>query len=443
MGVITAKFGGSSVADAKQIRKTKEIVLSNSERHYIIVSGPGKRFKEDEKITDLLYEYQKLTIEKGNQNDKSKIFSIISERFIRLKKELNIYIDIESSLEKIVSDLAAGANADYAASRGEFLNAKLIAAFYGYDFIDAAGLILFSADGTFLAEETNDVLKKTLAKHERAVIPGFYGTLPNGSIKTFSRGGSDITGAVVARASNSDIYENWTDVSGFLMADPRIVENPRPISVISYREQRELSFMGASVFHEDAITPARLAGIPINIKNTNSPTDAGTMIVADDTNAAKIKMQVKGISGKKNYTSLHIYKNEIGGGASLLPSIFTILHNHNIMPDFTLTTVDAAAIYFAKKIDKTMINIISKDIDSKINAEEISIKENLSFIGIVGDNIGGNPIIAEKITIALKENGIELYGAAFAVSKTTILISIADKDYEKAIRAIYSKLVKE
>jgi aspartate kinase len=435
MGIIIAKFGGSSVADAEQIRKTKDIVASNPDRRYVVVSGPGKRSKEDEKITDLLYKYQKLATS-GDNSGAAAIFSVIEERFIGLKKELSVDIDIESALAKAAADLAAGASADYAASRGEFLNAQLIAAFYGYDFVDATGLVLFDKDGAFLTEETNTALEAELAKHERAVLPGFYGTTPDGNLKTFSRGGSDVTGALVARAVRADVYENWTDVSGFLMADPRVVENPRRVPTISYREQRELSYMGASVLHEDAVTPARLAGIPINIRNTNAPGDAGTMIVADAGCAG-----IKGIAGKKGWTLLSVYNNATGGGGRLLAPVFNVGRadgtQAGFAPDFVLTAVDAAALYFAPELDGASINAALKK--RLAGAERIDVTEGITLIAVVGGDVGADANTAAKIARSLAEAGIKSYGSCFAVSETNITVGVADKDYEAAIRAIYAK----
>ncbi|MDR1042698.1 MAG: aspartate kinase [Clostridiales Family XIII bacterium] len=438
MGVVTAKFGGSSVADAEQIRKTKDIVMSNEDRRYVVVSGPGKRSKDDEKITDLLYEYQRLAAG-GDRSGADAVFSVIEKRFTGLKQELGACVDIESALANVAADLTAGKDADYAASRGEFLNAQLIAAFYGYDFVDAAGLVLFAEDGTFLAEETNAALTAELAKHERAVIPGFYGTKPDGSPKTCSRGGSDVTGALVARAVCADVYENWTDVSGFLMADPRVVENPRPIPVISYREQRELSCMGASVLHEDAVTPARIAGIPINIRNTNAPNDAGTMIVADGAPDAA-RAGVRGISGRKGYTALRIYKNAVGGGARLLPPVFAAATRHGAAPDFALSAVDAATLYFAAETDATALNDAFEEGLAAIHADESSITEGVTLIAIVGCGAGIDPDIAAKASAALEEECIVPYGACFSVSETNMIIGVMDNDYETALKAIYAKL---
>ena len=255
MGVKVAKFGGSSVADGIQIAKIKKIIESDPNRAYIVVSAPGKRFEQDSKITDLLYSCK---THKEHNLPFEQLFQVVCDRYKAVELNLEVDVDMQRLLDDIREDLEKGISVDYVASRGEFLNAKLIASYLGYDFVDAAGLVLFDKKGRLMAEETNAALSAELSRHKKAVMPGFYGSLPDGSIKTFSRGGSDITGALVARAVSAEIYENWTDVSGFLMADPRIVKDPRPIKKISYKELRELSYMGASVLHEDAIYPARI-----------------------------------------------------------------------------------------------------------------------------------------------------------------------------------------
>ena len=278
MGVKVAKFGGSSVADALQIEKIRKIIEDDGEIKYVVVSAPGKRFSEDSKITDLLY-LCKTHIE--HKIPYQQIFQVVRDRFMAVRVNLDVDVNLDREFDEIKKNLEDGASADYIASRGEYLNAMIIAAYLGYDFVDAAKMVKFDEKGRFMEELTNKEIKKELANHEKAVIPGFYGSKVDGSVRTFSRGGSDITGALVARAVEADVYENWTDVSGFLMADPRIVDNPKPISTVSYKELRELSYMGASVLHEDAIYPARVANIPINIRNTNRPQDPGTIITSE------------------------------------------------------------------------------------------------------------------------------------------------------------------
>ena len=305
MGIKVAKFGGSSVADGIQLTKTRQIIEQDPDRRYVVVSAPGKRFEGDNKITDLLY-LCKTHIDHNLPYD--QIFQVVADRFMPVEVNLGVDVDLLTHLDTIRDNLRRNPSTDYIASRGEFLNAILVAAFLGFDFVDTAPLIKFDSRGKLLMEETDEALRDELAKHERAVLPGFYGSTPDGKIKTFSRGGSDITGALVARAIKADVYENWTDVSGFLMADPRIVKNPKQIKTISYKELRELSYMGAGVLHEDAIYPARMANVPINIKNTNDPADHGTMIVgeADFDDPAEKSRIVTGIAGSKDEALLFI-----------------------------------------------------------------------------------------------------------------------------------------
>ena len=336
MGIKVAKFGGSSVADGIQLTKTKQIIEQDPDRKFIVVSAPGKRFDSDNKITDLLY-LCKTHIDHNLPYD--QVFQVVADRYMAVKLNLGVDVDLMAHLDEIRETLKKNPTADYIASRGEYLNAVLIAAFLGYDFVDAAGLIKFDAKGRLLIEDTDKALKEELEKHENAVIPGFYGSTPDGNIKTFSRGGSDITGSLVARAIGADVYENWTDVSGFLMADPRIVKNPKQIANVSYKELRELSYMGASVLHEDAIYPARMANVPINIRNTNKPEDPGTMITAegyhhgmDDDGPI-----ITGIAGSKNFTVVALYKNMMSAERGFVRRILGILDDYDINFQAVLT----------------------------------------------------------------------------------------------------------
>lgn len=292
------KFGGSSLADAGQFRKAADIVLADPNRRFVVASAPGKRFKEDIKITDMLYAcYDKAA--KGE--DFTDDFSAIENRYNEIISALGLDISLAGEFERIKSAFAHMAGRDYAASRGEYLNSKVLAAFLGFEFIDPAGYVKFGENGIFDLDKTISLLRPRLEKCEHAVIPGFYGSMPNDTIRTFSRGGSDVTGSIVARAVKAELYENWTDVSGFLICDPRIVDDPAPITTITYRELRELAYMGAGVLHEDAIFPVRTAGIPINIRNTNRPEDRGTMIVAESSEASKYV--ITGIAGKKGLSA--------------------------------------------------------------------------------------------------------------------------------------------
>ena len=298
------KFGGSSLASATQFAKVGRIITSDPERRYVVPSAPGKRNSKDTKVTDMLYACYALA---ENDEDFDKELKKIAERYDSIINGLNLKLSLKDEFEVIEKNFAAKAGSDYAASRGEYLNGIVMANYLGYEFVDAAEVIFFDKDGNFDADKTDKVLSKRLSKVERAVVPGFYGSMPDGSVKTFSRGGSDITGSIVAKAVHATAYENWTDVSGFLIADPRIIDNPEPIKVITYRELRELSYMGAIVLHEDAVFPVRKAGIPINIRNTNAPEDEGTWIV--ETTCHQSKYTITGIAGKKGFVSVNIDKD--------------------------------------------------------------------------------------------------------------------------------------
>lgn len=311
------KFGGSSLASAEQFKKVGEIICSDPDRRYVVPSAPGKRFKADTKVTDMLYACYELA---EADKDFEAGLSAIEERYEEIRTGLGLTVSLEGEFSLIRENFKAKAGRDYAASRGEYLNGILMAAYLDYEFIDAAEVIFFDGEGNFDAEKTNGVLSARLEKHERAVVPGFYGAKPDGSVKTFSRGGSDITGSIVAKAAQADVYENWTDVSGILVADPSIIDNPKGIDIITYRELRELSYMGFNVLHEDAIFPVRQQGIPINIRNTNAPEDNGTWIVGST--CQKTKYVITGIAGKKGFCCINIEKDmmntEIGFGRKVL-----------------------------------------------------------------------------------------------------------------------------
>ncbi|MDR3085405.1 MAG: aspartate kinase, partial [Christensenellaceae bacterium] len=318
--VVVAKFGGSSLADARQFQKVKAIVLEDERRRYVVPSAPGKRDDDDEKVTDLLYLMQRRAAEGQSIGEE---FSRLAERFVGIVEGLGLDLDILPYLGEVRLAIEGGASRDFAASRGEYLNGVVLSHYLGWELIDAAEVVFFDENGVFEAERTQEVLSSRLAKAKNAVIPGFYGSMPNGEIRTFSRGGSDITGAIVARACAAELYENWTDVSGFLMADPRVVKRPREIAVITYRELRELSYMGATVLHDEAIFPVRMAGIPINIRNTNEPSAPGTMIVRAD--ESQVRGAITGIAGKKGFTAIAVEKNlmnaELGFGRRVLQAL--------------------------------------------------------------------------------------------------------------------------
>lgn len=437
MGIKVAKFGGSSVADAIQIGKTKQIIEADPDRKYIVVSAPGKRFDGDTKVTDLLY-LCKTHIEHNLPYE--QLFQVVCDRYKVTEVNLEVKVDIQKYLDEIRANLEQGTTADYIASRGEFLNAILIAAYLGYDFVDAQPLIQFNAKGKLLAEETDQALKAELAKHERAVIPGFYGSSPDGSVKTFSRGGSDITGALVARAVDADVYENWTDVSGFLVADPRIVEGAKPISTISYKELRELSYMGASVLHEDAIYPARVADIPINIRNTNRPGDEGTLITAEAT--LEDGQIITGIAGSKDFTVIALYKNMLSDERGFVRRLAGILEDFDIPLEHMPSGIDTVSVVLSNKEIDGRLDEILEQFQQQLKPDTIDVSEDVALIATVGYGMSARPGVSATLFTALAEAGINIRMIDQGSSEMNIIVGVKNEDLETSIKAIYKAFVK-
>lgn len=436
MGIKVAKFGGSSVADALQIGKIKNIIENDGNIKYVVVSAPGKRFADDSKITDLLY-LCKTHIE--HKIPYEQLFQVICDRFTAVDVTLNADVNLRKEFDEIKANLENGASADYIASRGEYLNAKLIASYLGYDFIDAASIIKFDNKGRFMEELTNTAISKELAKHEKAVIPGFYGAKVDGSVKTFSRGGSDITGALIARAVGAEVYENWTDVSGFLMADPRIVKNPKPISTISYKELRELSYMGASVLHEDAIYPARIADIPINIRNTNKPEDPGTMITSEpDKTGDRI---ISGIAGSKDFTVIAISKNGLSGERGFIRKLAGILEDNDIAIEHLPSGIDTVSIVIDNKALDGRLDEIVEEIQRQMKPDNIETFDNMALIATVGSRMSARTGVSAKLFTALAEAGVNVRMIDQGSSEMNIIVGVENKDFEKAIKAIYGAFV--
>ncbi len=438
MGIKVVKFGGSSVADAIQLAKVKDIVDKDSERRYVIVSAPGKRFDNDSKVTDLLY-LCKTQIDHNIPCD--QIFQVICDRYKIMEVNLGLNLNLEKEFDVIREKLTPELSADYIASRGEYLNAIITAAYLGYDFVDTKDLIKFDEKGRFLAEETNEALAEELAKHDRAVIPGFYGSKPDGSIKTFSRGGSDITGSLVARAVKADVYENWTDVSGFLMADPRIVADAKPIKNISYKELRELSYMGASVLHEDAVFPVRKADIPINIRNTNIPDDEGTIIVSDY-KSRDCDQVITGIAGRKDFTVIAIYKNMMNAEVGFVKRILGILENYDVSFEHIPSGIDTVSVVISNKVLEGKLADILEDFEKQLKPDTIDIYEDTALIATVGHNMTRRHGVAATLMNALAENDINIRMIDQGSSEMNIIVGIENKDFEKAIKGIYRAFVK-
>lgn len=436
MGLKVAKFGGSSVADAIQLMKIKKIIEADSERRYIVVSAPGKRFDKDNKITDLLYLCK---THMDHNLPYEQVLQVIQDRYVAAAVGLGLDIDYDQQFQIIKNKLEKGeATADYIASRGEYLNAILAAKLLGYDFVDTDKLIKFSAKGRLLAEETNEALAAELAKHERAVLPGFYGSTPDGKIKTFSRGGSDITGALVARAAGADIYENWTDVSGFLMADPRIVDNPKPIAEISYRELRELSYMGASVLHDEAIYPAKEDNIPINIRNTNRPEDPGTIITADAPLSDHI---ITGIAGSKNFTVIGLSKSMMSQEVGFVRRLAGVFADKDVSLEHMPSGIDTISVVVDNDELNGKLDDIVDEIQRQLQPDTIDVFENMALIATVGRGMSSRTGTSAKLFTALAEAGVNIRMIDQGSSEINIIVGVQNKDFEKAVKAIYDAFV--
>ena len=440
MGIKVAKFGGSSVADGIQLTKTKQIIEQDPDRRYVVVSAPGKRYESDNKITDILY-LCKTHIEHNLPYD--QLFQVVADRFMAVQINLGVKVDLLRYFDEIRENLKQNPSADYIASRGEYLNAVLVAAFLGYDFVDTKDLIKFDAKGKLLMTETDEAIRAELEKHERAVLPGFYGSLPDGSVKTFSRGGSDITGALVARAMHADVYENWTDVSGFLMADPRIVKNPQQIRKISYKELRELSYMGASVLHEDAIYPARMANVPINIRNTNAPEDPGTMITGEaeaysDEGENRI---ITGIAGSKDFTVVALYKNMMSSERGFGRRILGILDDSDINFEHLPSGIDTVSVVMSNQAVNGRIDEVLEEFRTRLRPDSIDVFENMALVATVGHGMSFRPGVSAKLFTALAEAGVNIRMIDQGSSEMNIIVGVENKDFETAIRAIYQAFV--
>ena len=434
--VKVAKFGGSSLADAAHFRMVEDIVKAESSRRYVVPSAPGKRFKDDDKVTDLLYQCYEVS---GDPEALKAVFARVTERYELIIEGLGLDLDMSAEYEKVLSSILHHAGRDYAASRGEYLNGIILAKLLGYDFIDAADVIRFSDNGAFDGELTNTILAEELARHERAVIPGFYGSMPNGTVKTFSRGGSDITGSIVARAAEAAIYENWTDVSGFLMADPRIIEEPRVIDVITYRELRELSYMGAGVLHEDAIFPVRFAGIPINIRNTNDTAAPGTMIVPSTDTFTNV---ITGIAGKTGFSVLNIEKDMMNSELGFGRRVLEVLEKQGVSFEHLPSGIDTMSVIVNTKDITPCRQRVIDEICRIANPEYIAIEDDLALIAVVGRGMVKAKGTAAKIFRACAEADINIRMIDQGSSELNIILGVDTKDFVRAQNAIYREIVK-
>ncbi len=433
MGVKALKFGGSSVADGIQLGKIRDIIEADPERRYVVVSAPGKRFDGDSKITDLLLMCK---AQADSNIPIEQLFQVIEDRYNAISMQLGIEVDLENEYKEILRNLNEGCSKDYIASRGEYLSARLIAEYLGYDFVDTRGLILFDNKGRLLSEETNEALAEELSKHDHAVLPGFYGSSKeSGEIKIFSRGGSDVSGALVARAVKADIYENWTDVSGLLMADPRVVKDPLPIGYISYLELRELSYMGASVLHEDAVFPVRQAGIPINIRNTNAPEDPGTIITTEGT--YRDDRLLSGIAGKQPFTVISIYKNMMNKEVGFVRRTLAVLEDLGISFDHIPTGIDSLSVVIESSELEDHLDEVLTEFEQRLHPDEINVVSDIAMIAVVGAGLSKTIGAAAKITSALRDAGINIRMLNQGISEINVILGVDSPDFEAAIRAIY------
>ena len=438
MQVKVVKFGGSSLADAEHFRQVASIVKADPARRYVVPSAPGKRSKDDTKVTDMLYTCYEM-IKNGENID--EYFKKICDRYNGIIAELGLDFDISGELEYVKNAMCHASGRDYAASRGEYLNGLILSKYLKYDFIDAENVIYFKDNGTFDEEKTNEAMREELMQHKTAVIPGFYGVMPNGTIKTFSRGGSDITGSIVARAVEADLYENWTDVSGFLMTDPRVVENPCPIGTITYHELRELSYMGATVLHEDAIFPVRYANIPINIKNTNAPEDVGTMIVAE-TQEYDTEKVITGIAGKKGFSVITLEKDMMNSEIGFGRKVLEVLEDHGISFEHLPSGIDNMSIVVATEALAGRRDKILSSMNRMVRPDRITIEDHLALIAVVGRGMVKAKGTAARVFDALAGAGVNIRMIDQGSSEISIIVGIEEKDFNEALHAIYTEFVK-
>lgn len=439
MSVKVLKFGGSSVADAAQIKKMRSIVEADPERRYVVVSAPGKRYSGDSKITDLLIMLKAVI---DNNIPYEPLMAPIKERYMTIANDLGIDVDLDAEFALIRKNIENDCSGNYIVSRGEYLSARLVSAYLGYDFIDTESLVLFDNKGRLLVEETNNALAAALKQHERAVLPGFYGSYAkNGEICLFSRGGSDVTGSLVARAAEAEVYENWTDVSGMLMADPRIVDDPLPIKDISYMELRELSYMGASVMHEDAVFPARMSDIPINIRNTNQPEDPGTVI--SNGKGGDEGSIISGIAGKRDFTVISIYKNMMNNEVGFVRRALAIVEDAGVSFDHIPTGIDSLSMVIASAELEDKLEDILEAFKVQLKPDDINVEDGIAMIAVVGRRMFRSVGTSARICGALASNGVNIRMLNQGTGEINVIVGVEAADFEKAIRAIYAEFVSE
>ena len=433
-----AKFGGSSMADAGQFKKVKAIVDADSARRVIVVSAAGKRFKDDHKLTDLLYlchAHRKYGV------SCDPVFDMIAGRYRDICRELELELDIERELSTLRDEIESGMSKDALVSRGEYFSARLMAAYLGYDFLDAALWLRFNFDGSINCEQSYADLAR-LAAGRRVVIPGFYGTMPDGSIKVLSRGGSDVTGALAAAALDADVYENWTDVSGILMADPRIVDEPNAIERITYNELRELSYMGAQVLHEAAVFPVREKNIPLNIRNTNAPDHPGTLIMGSFDNEPGGEQLITGIAGRRDFSIITVSKTGMSSQLGTLRSILEVFERHGVCVEYTPSGIDSVSLVVASGKARSRLYSIVGEIQNQLEPDNIQITENIAVVAAVGRRMAFQPGSSGRIFAALGQNGINIRMISQGPEELNIIVGVNNDDFEKTVRVLYNSFVK-
>ena len=430
------KFGGSSLANAEQFMKVGSIIMEDEARRYVVPSAPGKRYSSDTKVTDMLYACYGAAV---NGEDFTEQLAEIKERYQEIIDGLSLTFSLDDDFETIRENFSNKAGENYPASRGEYLNGKIMAAYLGFNFVDAAEVVRFDDDGSFNAEITNELLSKKLETMQTAVIPGFYGAKESGEVVTFSRGGSDITGSLVALAVGADLYENWTDVSGFLIADPRIVKNPKSIETITYKELRELSYMGASVLHEDAIFPVRKAGIPINIRNTNKPADKGTLIV--ESTCRQPKYTITGIAGTDGFAAITVEKAMMNSEIGFCRKVLEVFEKNGVSIEHMPSGIDTMSIFVNKDTFEEKEQKILSDINKAVNPDHIELESDLALIAVVGRGMKSTRGTAGRIFSALAHAHINVKMIDQGSSELNIIIGVKHEDFKAAIRALYEIFV--
>ena len=430
-----AKFGGSSVAGAEQFKKVKAIIEADPSRRIVVSSAAGKRDSSDHKLTDLLYLCH-AHITYGVSCD--DIIGTIRSRFAEIRDALGLRYDVEGDFDKLLPRLNRDMGVDELVSRGEYFTSRLLAEYLGYRFVDAADCVFFGLDGQIDREKTYAAIGNALKEYDRILIPGFYGKLPTGKIKVMSRGGSDISGALAAAAVNADVYENWTDVSGILMADPRIVDNPAPISTITYAELQELAFMGASVLHEDSISPVKEKGIALNIRNTNRPQDPGTMIVEEVEEDGEQERFITGIAGRRNFTVLTIKKRPMNANEALRQALDILDRYHVAVEHITLGLDSFALVASTAALGDSVYDVIA-DMQKAIRPDDVNVKEGISLVATVGRKMTSRPGTSGRLFHALGKSGINIRTIAQGADELSIIVGVENEDFEKAIKVLYER----